>query len=216
MPMEFAEETLVVAMADPRNVLALDDLRIITGFDVRPAISTKDDILAAIDEHYKVVESLRDEFIGSADIDDAELAAMTEVGSEAPTVKLVNFIIHKAVSERASDIHIEPQERDLRVRFRVDGVLHEVMRSPKPTQAAIISRFKVMADMDVAESRKPQDGHADVTVAGHKLDFRVSTLPTVFGERVVLRILRKDSILLAAGGPRLLCRRRSRGSRRRS
>ena len=96
----------------------------------------------------------------------------------------------------ASDIHIEPQERDLRVRYRVDGVLHEVMRSPKSVQQAIISRFKIMADMDIAEARKPQDGHTAMTVEGHNLDFRVSTLPTVYGERVVLRILRKDSIML--------------------
>lgn len=197
MPVEIAEDILVVAMADPQNVLALDDLRIITGFDVRACISTKDDILGAIEEYYKVAEqSEADEFIGSAEIDDIDLAELTDVTSEAPTVKLVNFIIHKAVTERASDIHIEPQEKDLRVRFRIDGVLHEVVRSPKSTQAAIISRFKIMAEMDIAESRKPQDGHCAVTVAGHKLDFRVSTLPTVYGERVVLRILRKDSILL--------------------
>jgi type IV pilus assembly protein PilB len=108
----------------------------------------------------------------------------------------VNYIINKAVSDRASDIHIEPQERDLRVRYRVDGVLHEMMRSPKSTQQAIISRFKIMSDMDIAENRKPQDGHTALTVGGHALDFRVSTLPTVYGERVVLRILRKDSIML--------------------
>jgi type IV pilus assembly protein PilB len=197
MPVEITDDTLVVAMADPRNVVALDDLRIITGLDVRAAISTKDEILAAIDEYYKMAEqSNADEFIGSADIDEGDLASITEVGSEAPTVKLVNYIIHKAVTERASDIHIEPQEKDLRVRFRIDGVLHDIMHSPKPTQAAIISRFKIMAEMDIAESRKPQDGHCAVTVGGHKLDFRVSTLPTVYGERVVLRILRKDSILL--------------------
>jgi type IV pilus assembly protein PilB len=108
----------------------------------------------------------------------------------------VNFIITKAVSDRASDIHVEPQEHDLRVRYRIDGVLHEMMRSPKSAQAAVISRFKIMADMDIAENRKPQDGHTSITVGHHSLDLRVSTLPTVYGERVVLRILRKDSILL--------------------
>ncbi|MCX8007722.1 MAG: GspE/PulE family protein, partial [Coriobacteriia bacterium] len=110
--------------------------------------------------------------------------------------KLVNYIINKAVADRASDIHIEPQEKDLRVRYRIDGVLHEMMRSPKSTQQAIISRFKIMSDMDIAESRKPQDGHTALTIGGHKMDFRVSTLPTVYGERVVLRILRKDNIML--------------------
>ena len=105
-------------------------------------------------------------------------------------------IINKAVTDRASDIHVEPQEKDLRVRYRIDGVLHEMMHSPKSTQQAIISRFKIMADMDIAETRKPQDGHCGLTIGGHKMDFRVSTLPTVYGERIVLRILRKDNIML--------------------
>lgn len=197
MPVEIRGDVLVVAMADPQNVLALDDLRIITNFDVKPAISTKDDIVAAIDEFYKIAEQTdTDTFLGTEDVTDDELASLTDVTSEAPAVKLVNWIIQKAVADRASDIHIEPQERDMRVRFRVDGVLHEIARHPKAIQTAIISRFKIMADMDIAESRKPQDGHCAVTIGNHKMDFRVSTLPTVYGERVVLRILRKDSILL--------------------
>jgi len=199
MPVGFDEQNrLVVAMADPQNVLALDDLRIITGYEIRPAISTKDDILAVVEEAYKVAEHVdTDAWQGGAEeLSSDDLEALSEVTSEAPIVKLVNFMITKAVADRASDIHIEPQERDLRVRYRIDGVLHEMMRSPKSTQAAILSRFKVMADMDIAESRKPQDGHTALTISGHKLDFRVSTLPTVYGERVVLRILRKDSILL--------------------
>lgn len=197
MPVEFDENNhLVVAMADPQNVLALDDLRIITGYEIRPAISTKDDITAAVDEYYRVAEQLDTDFLGTEDVDMVDLASMTEVADEAPIVKLVNYIINKAVTDRASDIHIEPQEKDMRVRYRIDGVLHEMMRSPKATQQSIISRFKIMADMDIAESRKPQDGHAALTVSGHHMDLRVSTLPTVYGERVVLRILRKDSIML--------------------
>jgi len=197
MPVAIVDDQLVVAMADPQNVLALDDLRIITGYDIKPAISTKDDILVAIEEFYKVAqENTDDEFIGSEDLDASELESLTDVTSDAPIVKLVNFIIHKAVTDRASDIHIEPQEKDLRVRFRVDGVLHEVMHSPKSVQASIISRFKIMAEMDIAESRKPQDGHCALVMGGKQLDFRVSTLPTVYGERVVLRILRKDSVML--------------------
>ncbi len=199
MPVGFDEQgRLIVSMADPQNVLALDDLRIITGYEIRPAISTKDDILSAIEESYAIAEHTEDsDFgIGAEDLSTDDLDALTAVTSDAPIVKLVNYIITKAVSDRASDIHIEPQERDLRVRYRVDGVLHEVMRSPKATQQSIISRFKIMADMDIAESRKPQDGHTAMTVDGHQLDFRVSTLPTVYGERVVLRILRKDSIML--------------------
>jgi type IV pilus assembly protein PilB len=198
MPVAIKDHTLLVAMADPQNVLALDDLRIITGYDIKQAISTKDDITAAIEEYYKIASrALEDDaYLSTADITDDELSELTEVGSEAPAVKLVNYIIQKAVADRASDIHVEPQENDLRVRFRVDGVLHEVMRSPRSAQASLISRFKIMAEMDIADSRRPQDGHCAVTVGAHRLDFRVSTLPTVYGERVVLRILRKDSILL--------------------
>ena len=195
MPVGVEDGQLIVAMADPQNVLALDDLRIITGYEIRPAISTKDDILAAIDEYYKVAERVEDD-LGGADVEVIDLSSLTEVTDEAPIVKLVNYIINKAVADRASDIHIEPQEKDLRVRYRVDGVLHEMMRSPRSTQQAIISRFKIMADMDIAENRKPQDGHCALTIGGHKMDFRVSTLPTVYGERIVLRILRKDNILL--------------------
>jgi type IV pilus assembly protein PilB len=198
MPVGFDEQhRLIVAMADPQNVLALDDLRIITGYEIRPAISTKDDIMAVVEDAYKVAEHVdTDQWMAGTEEVSEDLSGLSEVTSDAPIVKLVNFIISKAVTDRASDIHIEPQEKDLRVRYRVDGVLHEVMRSPRATQQAIISRFKIMADMDIAESRKPQDGHTALTISGHKLDFRVSTLPTVYGERVVLRILRKDSILL--------------------
>ncbi len=198
MPVEIREGQLVVAMADPQNVLALDDLRIITSRDIKPAISTKDDILATIEEYYREVETEEaDMFLGTDEMTDEALEGLTSVESEAPAVKLVNYIIQKAVADRASDIHIEPQEHDLRVRFRVDGVLHEAMTpAPKSIQTSIISRFKIMSELDIAESRKPQDGHCAVTVSGHKVDFRVSTLPTVYGERVVLRILRKDAILL--------------------
>jgi len=197
MPVEIVDDHLVVAMADPQNVLALDDLRIITGYEIRPAISTKDDIIAAVEEYYKVATTMSaDELSGADELEGMSLEDLTEVTDEAPIVKLVNYIINKAVADRASDIHIEPQEKDLRVRYRVDGVLHEFMRSPKGTQQAIISRFKIMADMDIAEARKPQDGHTALTIGGHKMDFRVSTLPTVYGERVVLRILRKDNIML--------------------
>ena len=166
-----------------------------SGHDIKPAISTRDAILVAIEEYYKLAQHIDTDFLDSME-SEVDLDTLTEVTDDAPIVKLVNYIINRAVTDRASDIHIEPQERDLRVRFRVDGVLHEVMRSPKATQNAIISRFKIMADMDIAENRKPQDGHSAVTIGGRSMDLRVSTLPTVYGERVVLRILRKDNILL--------------------
>jgi type IV pilus assembly protein PilB len=195
MPIGFDEKgRLIVAMADPQNVLALDDLRIITGFDCIPAIATREDIVSTIEGTYRVATQAagdKDEALGDEDLD-----ALSEVTSDAPIVKLVNFMITKAVTERASDIHIEPQDKVLRVRYRIDGVLHEMMHSPKSAQAAILSRVKIMADLDIAETRKPQDGHISISVGGHGLDLRVSTLPTVYGERIVLRILRKDSILL--------------------
>jgi type IV pilus assembly protein PilB len=197
MPVEIVDNQLIVAMADPQNVLALDDLRIITGYEIKPAISTRDDILAAVEEYYTVAEKVDTPSLDGVDeIDVVDLESLTEVTDEAPIVKLVNYIINKAVADRSSDIHVEPQEKDLRVRYRIDGVLHEMMRSPKSTQQAILSRFKIMADMDIAETRKPQDGHTALTIGGHKMDFRVSTLPTVYGERIVLRILRKDNIML--------------------
>jgi len=197
MPIEIEDDHLVVAMADPQNVLALDDLRIITGYEIAPAISTKDSIVAAVDEFYKVATTMsEDDLDAGGDTAELTLEDMTEITDDAPVVKLVNYIINRAVADRSSDIHIEPQEKDLRVRYRIDGVLHEMMRSPKSTQQAMISRFKIMADMDIAETRKPQDGHTALTIGGHAMDFRVSTLPTVYGERVVLRILRKDNIML--------------------
>jgi len=196
MPLEIVDGQLVVAMTDPHNVLALDDLRVITGHDVTPAIATRDDIVRAIDEYYRMATTLDDRELVTEGLEITSLSDLTEVTDDAPIVKLVNYIINKAVADRASDIHIEPQEHDLRVRYRIDGVLHEVMRSPKSTQSAIISRFKIMAELDIAETRKPQDGHTALTIGNHQMDFRVSTLPTVYGERVVLRILRKDNILL--------------------
>jgi type IV pilus assembly protein PilB len=197
MPVAIEGDRLLLAMADPQNVLALDDVRIMTGYDVKPAIATKGDILAAIETHYTVATQLDTESlkaIGDAEISDID--TLTAVTDDAPIVKLVNYIINKAVADRASDIHIEPQEHDLRVRYRIDGVLHELLRSPRAAQAAVTSRFKVMAELDIAETRKPQDGHIEVTVNGRTMDLRVSTLPTVYGERIVLRILRKDSIMM--------------------
>jgi type IV pilus assembly protein PilB len=196
MPIEIDEQgRLVVAMADPQNVLALDDLRIVTGYEIVTAISTKDDIVAAVEERYKVAEQVEEDE-ALAELEVVDLSELTEVSEEAPVVKLVNYIVSRAVTDRASDIHIEPQEKDLRVRFRIDGVLQEIMRSPKSSQNALLSRFKIMSDLDIAETRKPQDGHTAMTVNGAKFDFRVSTLPTVYGERIVLRILRKDAILM--------------------
>lgn len=194
IPVDFENDKLVVAMADPRNVLAIDDLRIVTGYEIKVGIATRDDIVNAIDEYYKEHAEVDEDFSGLEGTDD--LDGLHEISEDAPIVKLVNLIITRAVNDRASDIHIEPQEKDMRVRYRIDGVLHEVMRSPKQIQPAVLSRLKIMASMDIAEARKPQDGHCGLSINGQAIDFRVATLPTVYGERIVLRILQKESIML--------------------
>jgi type IV pilus assembly protein PilB len=139
----------------------------------------------------EIVASAADEASGGED-----LASVTRIVEDAPIIKLVNLLIQQAVQDRASDIHIEPQERELRVRYRIDGVLHEVMRPPRTIQAGVISRLKIMADLDIAERRVPQDGRVALTVAGKSVDLRVATLPTVYGEKVVMRILDKSAVLL--------------------
>jgi type IV pilus assembly protein PilB len=195
LPIDFEDHKLVVAMNDPSNIFALDDLKIVTGYEIKPVMVMESDLKSAINHYFKVDVSV-DESLGDENADDIALSELKEITEDAPIVKLVNMIINKAVQDKASDIHIEPQEKDLRVRFRIDGVLHEIMQSPKRIQPAVLSRFKIMAGMDIAEQRKPQDGHCSLVVKGRQIDFRVATLPTVYGERIVLRILEKESIML--------------------
>ena len=197
LPIGYEDGKLVVAMADPANVFALDDVRTVTGMDVKPVVATREDILAGIRRTSSMSEEI--EAIGedlAVDEGDDDLANLTEVSEDAPIVKFVNLLITQAVNDGASDIHIEPTERDLRVRYRIDGVLHEVMRSPKAIQAGVVSRLKIMAEVDIAERRVPQDGRISLTVSGKSIDLRFSTLPTVYGEKVVMRILDKSSVLL--------------------
>jgi len=196
----FEGNDLVVAMADPGDVFLIDNLAMRTGFDIRPVKADPAAIEAAINRFYKMAEVVEvgeeiESLIGEV-ADSDVLNGIKEIAEDAPIVKLVNLIITRAVRARASDIHIEPQEKDIRVRYRIDGVLQEVMRSPKRLQPAILSRFKIMASLDIAERRKPQDGHCALTIGGKVYDFRVATLPTIYGERVVLRVLAKESILL--------------------
>ncbi|MHB0975698.1 MAG: GspE/PulE family protein [Candidatus Aquicultorales bacterium] len=198
IPIDFEGERLVVAMANPSDVVTTDDLYLMTGYPIKPVMAEESEIVEAINHYYKMSESVQqevDEILGG-EADSTSLLKLKEVTEEAPTVKLVNHIVSRAVNERASDIHIEPQERDLRVRYRIDGVLHDIMHSPKTIQAGVLSRFKVMASMDISETRIPQDGHCDLSVGGRMVDFRVATLPTVYGERITLRVLEKESILL--------------------
>ena len=191
---------LLVAMADPANLFALDDIRTITGMEVQPVVATAGDIEAAVGKVSRFdhsVEAMAAEASQAADDDVLELERMAAAAvEEGPVVKMVNMLITQAISDRASDIHVEPTERDVRIRSRVDGVLHEVMRSPKNVQAGLISRLKVMADINIAERRVPQDGRISLNVGGKSIDLRVATLPTVFGEKVVIRILDKSSVLL--------------------
>jgi type IV pilus assembly protein PilB len=198
LPVSWDGDTLVVAMADPSNVVAVDDIRSITRADVRVVVATPGGITKAIDKSHRVdadVEETTSLALDSAE-DEEDLARLREVTEDAPIVRLVNLLIRQAVQDRASDIHIEPAERDLRIRYRVDGVLHDVMRTPKRVQAGLVSRLKIMADLDIAERRVPQDGRVAVQFGGRAVDLRVATLPTVFGEKVVLRILDKGTGML--------------------
>jgi type IV pilus assembly protein PilB len=188
-------DKLMLAMADPRDVLAIDDVRAAVRMQVRPVLAERNDLLAAIGRFVRsdgelselttaIVEENRS--VGSA-----ELVPVASDPSEddAPIVRFVNLLISQAISDHASDIHIEPAERELQVRYRIDGVLHEMQRAPKNIQNGVISRLKIMSDIDISERRKPQDGRMSVIHGGKQIDLRVATLPTVFGEKVVMRIL---------------------------
>lgn len=174
LPIGWEDGRLVVAMADPSNVFAVDDIRLITGSDVKMVVSTRTAIIGAIDEYHRAERA--EEVIAAADED-------------SPDARLVDELIVRAVRDRASDIHIEPGEHDLRVRYRVDGVLHEAMRAPRDAHGGVVRRLKAMADLDVTERRLPQDGRISALTGARNVDLRLTTLPTVFGEKAVMRIL---------------------------
>src|SRR5205807_2660040 len=173
-------------------------IRTVAGAEVRTVVATRGAILEAIERNRRLDGNAEDvsALAASEAIEEDDLSRVREVVEDAPIVKLVNLLITQAVQDRASDIHIEPAERDVRVRYRIDGVLHEVMRSPKNIQSGLISRLKIMADLNIAERRVPQDGRMSGIIAGKAVDLRVATLPTVFGEKVVMRILDKSTALL--------------------
>ncbi len=193
LPVGFADGYLLLATSDPSNVVAVDDARAASGYSVRPVIATYDNLLRAIDRYCRADDEMED--LTSAFEDEGPTltdlsAQISDVGDDdAPIVKFVNLLVTQAITDRASDIHIEPSEEGLGVRYRIDGVLHEVHRSPKHMQNAVISRVKILSDIDIAERRKPQDGRMSVVHNGHKIDLRVATLPTVWGEKIVMRIL---------------------------
>jgi len=198
IPIGFEDDRLIVAMADPANVLAIDDIRAITGREVVPKVATRGDVEEAIQKMASLDNSVSDlaELAAGDSVETQDLRALEAVADEAPVVKLVSMLITRASADRASDIYIEPTERDLRVRFRIDGVLHEIMRTPRSITNAVVSRLKIMADIDIAERRRPQDGRISLRVSGRQLDLRVSTLPTIYGEKVVMRLLDTSNALL--------------------
>jgi type IV pilus assembly protein PilB len=189
VPLGFSGEVLVVAVADPANVIALDDLRTTTGRDLEVLVARRhevEEVIRRLDRLDRSAETLLEEAAEISEEDEARDEIRTD---DAPIVKAINRIITRAVQQRASDIHIEPQQRDVRIRFRIDGVLSDAMHTRRTLHAGIVSRLKVMADLDIAEKRVPQDGRITVNVERRSVDLRMATLPTSWGEKVVLRIL---------------------------
>jgi type IV pilus assembly protein PilB len=198
-PIRFLDDnTLLVAMVDPQNLLALQDLEIITGFTIQPAIASEEDIYGAIATTYRDRPDIDESAVEDAAFEEAagEMTDIREATDEAPIIKLVNSVIAQSVDDGASDIHFEPQAKELMIRFRVDGVLHEIMSIPRRMQAGVISRLKIMAELDIAERRVPQDGRIGLIVGGKPIDMRVATLPTVYGEKIVMRLLDKSNVML--------------------
>lgn len=204
IPLQFNGSVLTVAMVDPSNILALNDIKFITGYDIQVVLAAETELKAQLDKLYEGNVSY-DSIIG--DLEDAgnvevvetdeqfDLQALEKATEDAPVVKLVNAILTDAIKKGASDIHIEPYEKTFRVRFRIDGVLYEIMKPPFKLKNAITSRIKIMADLDIAERRLPQDGRIKLKLGNRReMDFRVSVLPSLFGEKVVLRLLDKGNL----------------------
>jgi type IV pilus assembly protein PilB len=187
--------TLLVAMADPSNVLALDDLKLMTGYEVRPVVASREDIATLIARMNRLDDAVAEVIDGEEE--EEEAVHLVETAADAPVIKLVNSIIAQAIEDGASDIHFEPTvARDMRVRFRVDGVLHETTTIPRRMVPGVVSRVKIMGDLDISERRVPQDGRTTMSVDKHKVDIRIVTLPGANGEGVVMRILDKEQVVL--------------------
>lgn len=193
LPIGLNNGRLVLAMADPGNVIALDDVRAAAHLQIEAVGVARSDLLSAIDRFLRADDELSDLTTAlveeTAPVDSSDFGAMDTPDADAPIVRFVNLLVSQAIQDHASDIHIEPAEHDVRVRYRIDGVLHEMQTAPKSIQNGVISRVKIMSDIDIAERRKPQDGRMSVRHGGRKIDLRVATLPTVWGEKIVLRIL---------------------------
>ncbi len=213
VPVNRTGATLTIAMADPTNVFAMDDIKFMTGYNVEPVVASEMAIREAIETYYgsahslelkKVMDQMAEEDTTSLELldeeDQMDVAALEAASDEAPVVKLVNIILTDSIKKEASDIHLEPYEKDLRVRFRIDGVLYEIMHPPFKLKDAITSRLKIMAKLDISEKRLPQDGRIKVKIKiqgkVREMDYRVSVLPTLFGEKVVMRLLDKENLVL--------------------
>ena len=203
-PVDVKDGVLTVAMTDPTDPYTLEDLRLSTGYAVSICLAKEREILEAIDQYYgegqtsieKIVKGYSEEDGGTSSEEREDVDHLRDLASEAPVIQLVNLLITRAVEARASDIHIEPFEDKLRIRYRVDGVLLDYESPPKRLQAAVISRVKIMAKMNIAERRLPQDGRIRLQILGKDLDLRVSSIPTLYGESVVMRILDRSTLLL--------------------
>ena len=205
VPVNRIGSTLIIAMSDPTNILTTDDIRFITGCNIEIVVASDDAIEKAIEKYYDFIPSLGD-VMGNLELDnfevieeeeDVDISSLTRATEEGPVVKLVNLILTDAIKKKASDIHIEPYEKQFRIRYRIDGVLYEVMRPPARMKNAITSRIKIMSELDIAERRLPQDGRIKIKLGGGKvMDYRVSVLPTLFGEKIVLRLLDQESLQL--------------------
>ncbi|MBE2253671.1 MAG: type IV-A pilus assembly ATPase PilB [Myxococcus sp.] len=206
IPVNRAGSSLIVAMCDPSNIYAVDDLKFLTGYNIEPVVTSEPALREAIEKYYAekgpnledIISNMEDD-VEVADGDDAggNVEEMAKAADDAPVIKLVNLILKDAIGKRASDIHIEPYEKDFRVRFRIDGVMYEVMKPPIKLRNAITSRLKIMAQLDISERRLPQDGRIKIKLGGGKeMDFRVSVCPTLFGEKIVMRLLDKSNLQL--------------------
>ncbi|MBU2567915.1 MAG: type IV-A pilus assembly ATPase PilB [Elusimicrobia bacterium] len=207
LPIARSGKNLTIALSDPFNIFAIDDLKLMTGYEINVVIASEKEIKDAIEKYYSAKGSIEDvlrdiemtpeaadlELVKESDAG-TDIVTLEQQGEEAPVIKLVNFVLTNAVKQKASDIHIEPYEKSFRVRYRVDGVLHEQQPPPKRLQNAIISRIKIMAKLDIAEHRLPQDGRIKIKLLNKEVDLRVSILPTNFGEKIVMRILDSSNL----------------------
>jgi len=195
IPIKKEGKKITLAMVDPTNFYAIDDVRMVSDCDVEAVIATEKDVLRAIRESYGV-QDLVDKAVNQMRPEDGALGNTTQTADDAPIISLVNSLISQAIKDVASDIHIEPQEKTLRVRFRIDGMLREIGSFPRDIHAAIVARIKIIGEMDIAEKRIPQDGRIKIREAGRDVDVRVSTLPTIMGEKVVMRLLDQRAVIL--------------------